>query len=356
MSVSGSFGAFPIPNIDTSTPGDVYALVLAYRTEMAKWVGDQAQTMSKVVDNFNSLMTASKYRNSNLTGQTTDELNTIDKIVEMAGDLQVKTLPLVESFATEASSLLTGKPTVPNLQDLVDAVTASILSELDSAQTNSIEAFKTLIKSIIDTALLNTTYDITATELSEIATQKASFISDKKSEADEKTFLIERETVNNLISKGQLNATRGADTLTRMTAKKTRIYLEIEKQADQYEIELKKEAFQRIYDKMRIKIESGTIVPQELIKLPNAAYGIFDGILARLFLSPGEFVNQLPQILVASINSLNDVARLLQDERFKKLAGDQDSDRNIVQLFQTVLGGYSSLIAATSKMATFEAV
>ncbi len=346
----------PTPAISTATPADVYALVLEYRARLAEWVGQNTREMALIVDNFNSLMSSSKYRNSTLTSQDSAEIGIIADTVDMANKLHDKTLPLVETLATSAASLLAATPTVSNLQALVDAVTAAIINEIDEGSDESVTVFKTLIKSIVDTALLNTTYDITASELSEIATAKASFISDKKSEADEKMFLIERASVNSLIANGQLHSTRGADTLTRMTAKNTRIYLEIEKQADQYEIDIKREAFTRIYQKMELKIRSGGIIPQDLIKLPNPVWAIFDGILNRLFLSPGEFVNQLPQLLTASIASLSDVSKLLQDERFKKLAGNQSSDQNITALFNTVLAGYGTLISSTGKLATFEGV
>lgn len=351
------YTSFPPSNVtlDTArTTANIFEQVLQYRTLMAEWVGTNAKSMSNLINNFDGLLNSNFYRNTAVPGQTGDESTTIANIVDMANDLKLKTLPLIEDFADAASALLAAPPSVPNLQALVDAVVASILSELDDTEPESIAVFKALIKSIVDTALLNTTYDITAGELTEIATLKAAFISERESKLEEKMFLIERQSVASLVAKTKINSTKGTEILARGAAHKARLFLEIADQASEYERQLRNEAFQRIYEKMKIKIQSGTIIPQELIKLPNAAYGIFDGILNRLFLSPGQFVNQLPQILVAAIQSLGDVTRLLQDDRYKRLAGDQQSDQNITQLFSTVLSGYSSLIQSTGKLATFE--
>ena len=299
-------------------------------------------------------MAPTKYKALDYVGPAGNEVTLRNNAITMANRLYNDTSPLVQDFSDAARQLLVTPPTIPDLQGLVDAVVASILSELDEDEEESIAVFKALIKSIIDTALLNTTYDITATELDEIATVKAAFIASRESKIDEEMFIRERQTNNELVMKGQINSTRGADIMAREAAKKARLMLEVQNAADEYEITLRREAYQRIYDKMRIKIQAGGIVPQELIKLPNAAYGIFDGILNRLFLSPQQFVSQLPQLLVAAIQSLGDTTRIFQDERFKRVAGSAQSDSNYINLLQAVVSGYGSLIASTGKMATFE--
>ncbi|HEC64974.1 MAG TPA: hypothetical protein ENI23_06765 [bacterium] len=322
---------------------------LKYRTQVgqygASFLNVIAQYMTSFSTNLDELV---------MPVSAGDEEAALNELFDKGNFLSSQLQPLTEALITAMENELAGNTVDFDVQGLVDTIMTRILAELNTGD-ESVEMFRTLLKGIIDSALLNSSYGILSSESILITDSVDSFISRSKSVLDEQMVELERQSMNQLDIDGVLDSDIGSEVLARVLAKKGRQYKEIEFQAEEIRMKWSNDAFDRAIQRERTKIQAGSLLPVELLKIPSEFYRLMGDLVNKRFLDRNQFINTYPSMLTSCVASLESVARLRQGDRHVSANYSLEVGKTIIELFGLMSGNLQSIATSIAKMGTFEA-
>lgn len=283
-----------------------------------------------------------------------DEERAIEALYDESKALAVKIRSFADAIIEALSNDLVTNPIDPDLSTFIDAVQTAILAEIQAGD-ETIAEFRALLKTIVDLALLDSSYAILSSDSVLIENAVDGFISRTKSEADTKFARIDRQTINELDLDGVLDSDIGAEIIARTQMDKVRAYLEIEYKGEELRLEWTNDALDRAIERVRTKVQAGGILPTDLLRLPPALYDLLGDLARKRFLDRNAFVNAYPSMLTNALNGLADTARIWQQSRFKGADYPLDVGKTIIDLFGLVTTNLQSIAGAVAKMSTFEA-
>lgn len=343
---------FPTPPSPSTTDG-TFDLIQKYRAAIAKWAGDVYREMSMYADDFSRAAGPNKWKDATLASPDATEADVLTRIKDTALEIKDKTMPLIDALSEIAEEfLVTNKPSVDMttfLQNLMNAVNAYLSSSADN------EDFRNLLKSIVDLVLLDSTFVLTSSDISDVDTTVNNFITRAKSEADTQFLYVDRQNINDLIAKGIFQSDMGANLLQKLALSKARAYAEIDARAEELRRQLLNDAWQRLFMKVELRIRAGSILPADLVALPSGIFSLLGEVLRRVFPDPQNYALSLPGILLNALNALVSLADHLQRERATRSGIDNEINRNITSLFNVISSVLQSVAEGAAKMATFEA-
>jgi hypothetical protein len=136
---------------------------------------------------------------------------------------------------------------------------------------------------------------------------------------------------------------------------KAKQYMEIYEKMEDLRTALLTAAYERAFERWRIRVSAHQTIPTDLFRLSPTLTQILDTLVNKMFPDPVQFLNQLPNLLGQGLSSLAELARILQDERFKKLSGDSLADGNLNILLRTIGEVLGNVGTGLGKLGTFEA-
>jgi hypothetical protein len=335
--------------------------VQQFRTELAKWAGEELKSYQKYIESFAAAVSANEipdivtprvefgldpgYHN-------TEGLIRLD-YQALSDNIADKADQIIDTLISVAERDLANTRRINvDVDNLVSLVERAFEKELDSTNPLSIYAFRTILKNFINTLLLDSSFQILATDLTAVDKTVTAFINRSKSTLDDELFLVERRNLNDLALDGVLDSSIASEAISRISARKGRQFIEIENQAEELKRKLTNDAFERQYEKQRIRISALTNAPYNL---PPAAFGILGSLFDKIFPDPNSFLSALPNLLSTAAKGYDDLLAYWTKVRFK----ETDTDIATVQAYteyqkfisENLIGIYQAL----AKMSTFEA-
>ena len=322
---------------------------LKYRTQVTQYGALFLNVIAQYMTSFNTTLDELV-----MPVSIGDEERALDELFNKGNFLSNQLEPLTEALVASMKNELAGVDADFDVQTLVDTILTRTLAELDTG-TESVDIFRVLLKGIIDTALLNSSYGILSSESVLIADAVDNFISRSKSELDDRTVEIERQTINQLDIDGVFDTDIGAEVLARVLAKKGRQYKEIEFQAEEIRMKWSNDAFDRAIQRERTKIQAGSLLPVDLLKMPSEFYRLLGDLVNKRFLDRNQFLSAYPTMLTNCVSSLEAVAHLRQTDRHTSANYTLEVGKTILELFGFMSGNLQSIATSIAKMGTFEA-
>lgn len=283
-----------------------------------------------------------------------DEERALEELYDQSKGLATDLQAVTDAILLAISEDLVSDPVAWDTQAFITAVSEAILGEI-SESDDTVAEFRTLLRSIIDLALLNSSYDILGSEEVLINNAVDSFIARSKSELDTKMNRVDRQTINELDLDGVLDSDIGAEIIARALIDKGRAYLEVEYKGEELRIEWTNEAFDRAIKRVQTKISAGQLIPTDLLRLQPALYDMLADLAKRRFLDRNTFINTYPSMLSNALNGLADVAKIWQATRHTSANYSLDVGKTIIELFGLMSSNLQSISSSVAKMSTFEA-
>lgn len=322
---------------------------LKYRTQTAQYSAAFLNIIAKYMTGFSTNLDELV-----MPAMTGDEQNALNKLYDQSNDLVTDLGPLRDAIITALDKDLITAPPDFDIQAVIDLIISHIEQELGSS-TNDIATFRALLKSIIDLALMDSSYQILGSESIIITNSVNAFISRGKSTLDQKYARLDRKTINELDFDGTLDSSIAAEVIARAQQDKARDYLEVEYKGEELRIEWTNEAFDRAIERMKTKISAAALLPVDLIRLPSALYDLLGDLMRRRFFDRNTFLNNYPNMIAEGFNGLEAVARLRQNDRHVTGNYSLEVGKTVIQLFLQMSQNLQSIASSIAKLSTFEA-
>lgn len=342
-----------IPNLPaalliTGTESDPMK-ALKYRTQTAQYSAAFLNIIARYMTGFSTNVDELV-----MPAMTGDEQNALNKLYDQSENLVTDMGPLRDAIiAALEEDLVTAQPEF-DLQNIIDLIVSRIQEEL-GAGSSDIATFRALLKSIINLALMDSSYQILGSESVMISNAVNAFVNRGKSTLDQKYARFDKKTWNEIDFDGMLDSSIGAEVIARAQQDKARDYLEVEYKGEEFRIEWTNAAFDRAIERVKAKISAGALLPVDLIRLPSSLYDLLGDLMRRRFFDRSSFINNYPNIISEGFNGLEAVARIRQNDRHVSTNFSLEVARVVIGMFMQMTQNLQSVASSVAKLSTFEA-
>lgn len=243
-----------------------------------------------------------------LEGASGDESQSMKELSNLGEKLADKLDPVLNALLAAIEDTIVTDEVTADVQTLVNTINAEVLEELTDTETQ-VDVFRALLKSIIDTALLDSSYQILSFESGDITTEIDNFITRRTAEINQESTKFMGQDLNELIANGTLDPDIGAETLNRTDLRKQRLLLEMNAQAEVLRAQRKGKAYDSAINRERTKIQAGTLLPVQLLRLPPEVYDVIAELVRRRFLDKSRYVQLLPALTANAVEGLKEVGK-----------------------------------------------
>jgi len=283
-----------------------------------------------------------------------NESSAEDELKDLSVSISNQTDPIISALMSMVDKRINTEEPTFDIQNLIDKASAELFDQLDSTDAD-VTVVRELLRSIVDTALLDSSYQILAADISDVDATVEAFKTEAKSQLDDRMFELERRSVNTMISDGVLDFDIGAELSSRITARKGRQYTEIDNKAEELREQLLQNRWQRLIDEQRTKLQAGQLLKGNMIELPTALYDLLGDLARRRFVNTDTFANALPNILNSAVLGLSNLKESTQRDRLHSVETQLASGKAIIDLWNIISTNLQGVARSASQLATFEA-
>ncbi len=331
---------------------DDFNQIIEYRAAVMTWAAEIMSEIAQYVSGFEGVVRAGDIPNIALGGPTGLELSARTDLSLLSTAIGDKTEPIINALLTAIENVTVSNPPTMDIQGIVTNIETVLDKELNPNDPLSIYSLREVIRSYVASILLDSAFEILATDTTNINSEITAFKTNAKSQLDDKMFVIERRELNSLAMNSTLDSEIGATAISRINARKGRLYTEIDNQAEVLRQEKIEAAYERAFERQKTRIASMSLLPTQL---PDGLIGILKGIILIQFIDPSAFIAQLPGILGFATDGFKSVAGMYQEDRFKDVDVDLNSIQAHAQFLNVIVGNLSQIAQAVGKFATMEA-
>jgi len=325
--------------------------IMEFRMSIMNWAGDIMKEIADYLSDFDSAISASTIPNPGLEGATGTELTARNKLQSLAEVIQTRTTTIVDTMLDKLEDIAVNPPTI-DIDSLVTLVETAYTKELDENNPLSVYAMREVARSYVSTVLLDSAFELLSGDETEITTTVDIFISRRKSEIDERLYTTERRTFNQLASSSVLDSEIASDAIVRANGKKTRLYGEVDSEAEELRQRLRTDAYQRAFERQKTRIAAVGLLP---FQLPPGLAEMINSILLRNYIDPTSFVGNLPQIIGFGVDGFSRLAEFGQRDRVVEAETDVGAINAYSNMVNTISGNLAQVATAIGKFATMEA-
>lgn len=304
------------------------------------------------VSSFEKALKASEIPDIQFVEASGQEVNARNKLFSLADAIGSKTEPIIDAMLNVLEQNFITSPPTFDVNSIVTLITTAITKELDENNPNSIYAFRVLLKNHINTILLDNAFSILTTDETDITTTVNSFITRSKATLEEEMFLFERQKINELATKGTLDSFIATEAIARIEARKGRRFKEIENEAEELRMKLRTEAFERAFERQRVRLQGFQLLP---VSFPQGLFPVLGELIDKRFLNPQQFLANLPNVLDTSMQGFRDLAGLIQTSRLAIPDTNTKAVQSYSELLNVVAQNLSNVALAVAKFGTMEA-
>jgi len=145
------------------------------------------------------------------------------------------------------------------------------------------------------------------------------------------------------------------ETLNRTDLRKQRLLLEMNAQAEVLRAQRKGRAYDSAINREKTKIQTGVILPVQLLRLPPEIYDVIAELVRRRFLDKNRYVELLPALTANAVEGLKEVGKRLQEDRFRTAGFTLEQRRLENEYVYQINRNLESIANAAGKLGTFEA-
>lgn len=326
--------------------------IIRYRTAVLEWVGKLFREVTDFVSDFTDVIDESHFRSIESQSPSGQELDARNQVYALSTLIGNNTQPIIDAMLHIIEEHLVTDPPDFDVNNIVDLIVTSMEKELDETNANSIYAFRTLLKAHISAILLDSAFAILSTDTTEITTTVNAFIDRAKSTLEEEMFLVERRTLNDLALDSCLDSDVASDAIARLNAKKGRQFTEIENKAEELRFEWTMRAYDRAFERQRIRIQGLQLLP---VSFPGGLFPVLGELIDKRFLNPQNFINALPNVLQTAMGGFTDLAKLIQESRLDIPQTNTRSVQAYGQLITALATSMANVAQAAGQLGTMEA-
>lgn len=277
-----------------------------------------------------------------------------EKVIAMSNSISEQTDAIINSMLNIGQSFFNSQTTLIDINKVVDSI-ATVLDKEVGDDPNSIYSLRDLVRIYVTTSITAASFEILSTDNDMILIDQSvnAFRDAAKLRFDEEAIQLDRRNVNELISKGALHSTVGAELLSRYAIKKgNRAWEIIDKEAITLKLQTITSLWNTKVERVKTETAAYSLLP---VELPGGIGNALGAIIDRSLLDPRSFIGAFPQILGTGMDALLDIRKLHQADRGQivdKHAQYQGINNKLLEL---VLESSMRVAEAVGKMATFEA-
>lgn len=277
-----------------------------------------------------------------------------EKVIAMSESISNQTDAIVNAMLNIGQTFFNSQTAQIDINAVVDSIATVIEKEIGT-DPNSIYSLRDLVRIFVTTSITEASLEIISTDNDMVLIDQSvnAFRDAAKLRFDEEAIQLDRRNINELISKGALHSTVGAELLSRYAIKKgNRAWEVIDKEA----IRLKLETITALWgvkvERARTRIAAYNLLP---VDLPGGIGNALGAIIDRSLLDPRSFIGAFPEILRTGMNSLLEIRKLHQVDRGQIVDKHAQYQTLNHQLVEQALSNAMKIAESVSKMATFEA-
>jgi len=352
MATGGAQINVPTPPsaLATDAGDSTFNRALQYRTQSGQYSTTLINQISQYLTGLSTNVDETA-----LLAQTGDELVGLGELLGLGQTISSNVNPIIATLLNSVNGIIQNDQPDFDIDGVVDAIVAQLNAELTSSSEN-VAFFRALIEQIISLALLDSSYQILASDVTDVDNIVNAFIARNQSTTQDEIITIDRKTVNDLITDGVLDSTIAGENLVRMNAKKSRIFEEIQNRAEELRVQQFNIRLQNRIEVMRTKVSAGNIIPDDLLRLNPQLYGLVGDLVKDKFFDMNNFIGAFPGILQTAVSSMTNFGKTSQDERVQKAQVTLGAANEAMKLFQIYGSSLSTIASSAGKLSTFEAV
>jgi len=327
--------------------------VLKARLDTAKWAADVIKEVVRYLSDWQDQIAGREVPNPSFPGASGQELASRNAIYELSTQIKDKTEPIINKYLNAIDTIVQNNPPTLDISAIVDLVEQALTAELDENNPLSAYSMRAFVKSYVSTLLLDSTFDVLATDTTQITTTVDAYISRRQSEVDRQYAHTDRENWNQLASRGALDSEIVDTVQARNVNRKLRDYKEIDDAAEELRQRLLLDAFDRAFKRVDARLRGMTLLPLEL---PSGVYGMIADIVSRQYLDPNAFIGNLPNVIGFATEGYGTLINHLLQERTTRYEGANNELQAFGQYLDVITKGLSEIGLAVAKISTWEAV
>ena len=341
------------PILAVPAPGTVdFERVNAYRAQILQWAVGTMNNIAQWLSNLVAFIEDHEVPEPTLLSEDTRELNAVQRLLDLSTQIKDRADGVIDGMLESLDEIVANRPPAIDVSALVSLIETALRKELDQTNPLSVYALREVARSYVASLLMNSTFEVLNTDTTQINGTVNAYINRRKSEIDEQLFTVERRSVNELANDSLLDSEIAATSITRMNAKKTRLYGEVDDAAEELRQRLMNEAYERAFKRADARTRAMSLLPLEL---PAGTYGIIGDVINRQYLDPNAFVSNLPGVIGLATGGFGDVANLLQRGRLEQYKGEIAEVGTYTDLLRVIAGNMTQVADAIGKISTMEA-
>lgn len=349
---SNSIIAEQRPSLLTPLTGVDFERIQSYRAQLLHWGSGVTFNIADYLTRYMDYVEDREIPDPVLEAAGQDEIDAVDRLLDLATQIKNQASPIIDGMMSALDDILANQPPTIDITTLVGLIETALQKELDQNNPLSIYAMRELARSYVSALLLNTSFEVLASDTTDITSAVNAFITRRKSEIDEQLFSQERRSLNELANDSVLDSEIAATAITRANARKTRLYAEVDNEAEIMRQRLTNDAFERAFRRAETRIRGLALLPMEL---PAGIYGIVGDVINRQYLDPNAFISSLPSVLGYATDGFGTIAQLLQRGRHEAYQGQISEMNAYTNLLQFIAAALAQVADAIAKMTTMEA-
>lgn len=340
------------PSVLIPQPGVDIERIISYRGQLLQWGAGTMNNIAKYLANYADIVEDRDVPEPELEAAGQTEQDAINGLMQLAAQIKNQTTPVIDGMLSSLDDIIANRPPTIDITSLVGLIETALQKELDQTNPLSVYAMRELARSYVSSLLLNTSFEVLSSDTTDITNAVNAFIARRKSEIDEQLFSVERRDINELANDSVFDSEIASTAIVRANAKKTRLYAEVDNEAEIMRQRLTNDAFERAFRRAESRIRGLSLLPMEL---PPGIYGIVGDVINRQYLDPNAFISNLPSVIGYATDGFGTIAQLLQRGRHDAYRGQIDEMNAYTNLLQFIAASLAQVADAIAKITTMEA-